>query len=561
MVIFLSIKVFLVLLRFINFLLIVGAEMDSFVVRLLKSHFLYWMLAAFTCMFYFISFDYSKFSNESGAFVTRLVKSSSFKNLRQGIDLQGGTHLVLRLEEGKVLESMLGGLGRSLEKTLAHEGIEVASKSLNEGVLVLSFVNNIDFDKAYPIVQKETTSYNLSSSGLDFQISIPSMEQSAIIDSAAERAVSILRNRLDTLDVRGLAISRHGKSKLVVQLPGVDDISDIKESISRAAKLEFKIVHDQASTEQLLLDRYDGILPSDKMITMGQEDRQAYLVSIFADISGSRITTAKQVYDQQTGRPIVEFHLDAEGGRDFREVTRENIGSQLAVVMDGKVISAPNIQSEIGSSRSGIITGVGQKEGLRLAQLLRSGALESGLKIEQESRVGSSLGTDSIVQGLSSCLIALGLLLLFSIMYYRLSGFLACFALVYNVLILLLMLAFMKATLTLPGIAGIVLTVGMAIDASILIFERIKEELRGGVSSFANAVDDGFSDAMGVILDSNITTFLAGVVLFWYGGASVKGFAVTLMVGIISTVVTGVFFLRSLFDFCLHVLGWKKVSI
>jgi preprotein translocase subunit SecD len=449
-----------------------------------------------------------------------------------------------------------------MERYLGSQGINISSKALHNEVLSLSFADVADLDQAFAIIQKEWKTFSLTRKDLEILISLSTSEKNQIIDAATDKAIDILRNRLDALDVRGLNVTKQGSSKLVVGLPGVEDISDIKDAILRAAKLEFKLVHDSAHSEKLLLDRFDGILPSDKMIALEHgEDGRAYLVSIFADISGARITDARQVFDPSTNRPAVTFFLDAEGAKDFREVTRENIGSQLAVIMDGKVIQAPVIQSEIGRERNGQITGSSQKESLRMAQLLRSGSLASALKIEQEVRVGASLGTDSIVKGLTSCLLSLLMLLIFSILYYKTSGVLACLALAYNILILLLMLAFLKATLTLPGIAGIVLTVGMAIDASILIFERIKEELKTGLVNYATAVEAGFSGAMGVILDSNITTFVAGAVLFWYGGASVRGFAVTLMVGIVSTVITGVFFLKSIFDFCTKVLRWEKISI
>ena len=536
--------------------------MESVASKFFKSSFVYWVAAAFLALYYSLNFDYNKFVQNPGAFVTRVVNAAGFKNLRLGIDLQGGTRLVLRLEEDKVIGSKLSDTGKSIERYLASLGISVLSKAMHSEVLSLSFSDLTDLDKAFLTIQKEWPSFTVARKNLSILVSLSASEKNKIVDTATDKAIDILRNRLDSLDVRGLNVTKQGSSKLVVGLPGVEDIADIKDAISRAAKLEFKLVHDSAHSEKLLLDRFDGILPSDKMIVHEQgEDGRAYLVSIFADISGARITDARQVFDPSTNRPAVTFYLDAEGAKDFREVTRENIGSQLAVIMDGRVIQAPTIQSEIGRERSGQITGSPQKESVRMAQLLRSGSLASALKIEQEVRVGASLGTDSIVQGLTSCLLALLMLLVFSILYYKTSGVLACLALAYNILILLLMLAFLKATLTLPGIAGIVLTVGMAIDASILIFERIKEELRTGLVSYSTAVEAGFSGAMGVILDSNITTFLAGAVLFFYGGASVKGFAVTLMVGIVSTVITGVFFLKSIFDFCTQVLRWEKISI
>ncbi len=530
--------------------------------RCIKSSFFYWVIAAGLCLYFFISFDLTKFSSSSGDFVNKIINSAKFKNLRLGIDLQGGTRLLLRVDDVKVVENRLTDVGKSLAKMLQRDGLNIQSKGLVSQALMLNFADSADTEKALAFIKKEFKNFDVFRNDLSLQISLSATEKGKLLDLATEKAVDILKNRLDSLDMRGLLVSRHGQTKVVVQLPGVDDLSDIKDAISRAAKLEFKIVYDTAGSEEALLDKYDGILPSDKMIVVGRDDAHGvYLVSVFPDVTGSRITDARFVYDGQNGQPVVSFSLDAEGARDFREVTRENIGMSLAVIMDDKVVQAPRIQTEIGKERGGQITGVKQEEGLKMAQLLRSGSLDSPLVIEQEVRVGSSLGSDSISQGLAACVFALVMLLFFSVLYYKMSGFLATVALIYNILVLLAMLALLKATLTLPGIAAIVLTVGMAIDASILIFERIKEELRTGLVSFPQAVEAGFDGAITVILDSNITTFLAGLVLFWYGSPAVKGFAASLMIGIVSTIITGVFFLRSMFDFLIKVLDRKSISI
>lgn len=534
--------------------------MESGLLRVLKSSFLYWLVTAGLCLYFFISFDIKKFNSFEGSWVHRVINASKFKNLKLGIDLQGGTRLMLRVDDSKVVENRLVDIGKSVVKVLQEAGVTIDSRGLTDGVLSLMFFDQISSDKALKIIKGDYKNFDVTQNGLSIRIAVPAAEKNRLVDLSTDKAVDILKNRLDAMDLRGLLVSRHGLSNVVVQLPGVEDISDIKEAISRAAKLEFKLVYDHAGSEEALLDKYDGILPSDRMIVLGKEGG-AYLVSVFADIAGSRISDARAVYDGATGQPVVSFSLDAEGARDFREVTRENIGMSLAVIMDDKVVQAPRIQSEIGKERGGQITGVKQQEGVRMAQLLRSGSLDSPMVIEQEVRVGASLGTDSISQGLMACVFALAMLLIFSLLYYKTAGLLATIALLYNILVLLVMLALLKATLTLPGIAAIVLTVGMAIDASVLIFERIKEEFRTGLVTFSKAVDVGFEGAIAVILDSNITTFLAGVVLFWYGSPNVKGFAVSLMVGIVSTIITGVFFLRSMFDFVFKVLGKEKMSI
>lgn len=534
--------------------------MESVGVRIAKAPFVYWCFAAMLALYFFLGFNFTLFNNSVGNIALRLVKASSFKNLRLGIDLQGGTRLVLRLEDEKVIFGKLAEVGRSFEKMMALDGVIFSSKEVLNDMLKIEFSTKEDMQKAIDFSKKNYSDFEQKAEENTLIFSLSSVFKEKTVELATDKAINILRTRLDLFDVRGLTVSRQGLNKIVVGLPGMDDISGIKDVVSRAAKLEFKLIKDEAVSKEILLDNYDGILPAGTMIAEDTKGGHAYLVSIFPDVSGSRVSGAR-VGNDDFGTVMVIFNLDQEGGQDFRLVTRDNVGSRLGIILDDKVVQAPNIKEEIGKERVGSITGFKRPEALKLAQLLRSGSLESSLVIEQENRVGASLGEDSIAKGLMACLLSLICLLFCSIAYYKFAGFLAVLALLFNVLMLLLLLALFKATLTLAGIAGIVLTVGMAIDASILIFERIKEELGQGLVSFSKAVEIGFSGAVAVIIDSNLTTFVAGLVLFVYGGVAVKGFAVTLMLGIISTVITGVFFLRSAFDFCTNVLRFEKISI
>lgn len=484
-----------------------------------------------------------------------------------GIDLKGGTRLVLRVDVDKSVEVKLMDTARDIERYLRRARVSVPTKkAIIDGVLKLNFASPELAKSACDKILEgfAPTEIEVKNNGSDVVISIVSGYRDKLKANSIDQAVSILRARLDTVDVRGLSVSKHGSHNVVVMLPGMSsaDIVEIKQTIARSARLEFKIVEGHSSNKGKLLERFGGVLPPDKMLIPGKGDEEGsggwYLVSIFSDVSGKNISFANVSYDE-FGRPKIDFQMNSEGAREMRETTGRNIGRQLAIIMDGKVQSAPNIQSEIG--KSGSITGsYSHDEAMKVAALLKSGSLDAPLIIEQENRVGASLGHDSIVCGLRSCLISLVLLLIFAVFYYTLAGFLAFVALVYNILILLLFLSYFKATLTLPGIAGIVLTIGMAIDASILIYESIREALREGMV-YRDAVKEGFKDAMEVILDSNITTFIAGVVLFWWGGPAVRGFAVTLMLGIISTIISGVFFLRSMFDFILDNTSVDKISM
>ncbi|MEX2438192.1 MAG: protein translocase subunit SecD, partial [Candidatus Babeliales bacterium] len=300
------------------------------------------------------------------------------------------------------------------------------------------------------------------------------------------------------------------------------------------------------------------ILPGKDRDELG--NRRYYLLPAFTDINGSLLKDARAGFGGQSGAQlVVNFEFMPEGGERFYELTRKSQGQQIAIVLDDKVISAPVVNEPIGSR--GQITGRFTSEEVNeLAALLKSGAFVAPVTFEEERRIGPALGAESIRQGLMSCLIGLGFLLAFSLFYYKIAGLFAFIALLFNLLLILFILSRFHATLTLPGIAGMVLTVGMAIDASILIYERIREELRAGIH-FDQALKVGFSDAMVVILDANITTFIVGVVLFKFGTGPIQGYAVTLLVGIISTLITGLFFLRSLFNVTLDGFGFKNVKM
>lgn len=535
--------------------------------RVLKSWFFVWIMVAVASSYFLFAFDKDVLLNSSGNLFDRIINAFSMPRINLGIDLKGGTRLVLRVDIDKSAEVRLLDMARDIDRYLRRAKISIPTKKgIVDGALKLTFSDASQSKNACDKILEgfSPTEIEVKLKDSEVLINLVAGYRDKIKANSIEQAVNILRTRLDTIDVKGLSVSKHGSHNVVVMLPGMSnsDIVDIKQAIARSARLEFKIVEGHSSTKSKLLERFGGVLPPDKMLLPGKGDEEGsggwYLVSIFSDVSGKNIASANVGYDD-FGRAKIDFQMNSEGAREMRETTGRNIGRQLAVIMDGRVQSAPNIQSEIG--KTGSITGsYSHDEAMKVAALLKSGSLDAPLVIEQENRVGASLGRDSIICGLQSCLISLILLLIFGVFYYTIAGFLAFIALIYNIIILLLFLSYFKATLTLPGIAGIVLTIGMAIDASILIYESIREALKDGMA-YRDAVRLGFKDAMEVILDSNITTFIAGVVLFWWGGPAVRGFAVTLMLGIISTIISGVFFLRSMFDFILDNTSVEKISM
>jgi preprotein translocase subunit SecD len=547
---------------------------QSKLVRAVISPFMLWVAIIAVGSYFMFSFD-SKILKEPATpgfigSITKYYKALKLTYIKKGIDLAGGTYLVLGVELDKAVENRLNIESKSLDQLFKTRELKVlpVSKSVKGNVLTLAFENEEGSRACYNVLA-EAKAASLQAKLVDneIQATLTSELEHRIRASAVDQAVSVLGNRLDSTGVAGMVVTQHGDHQVVVQMPGVSDPERIKSLISRAAHLEFKMVEKSAGTREALLEAYDGELPSDKVIVPAkseidenglEEAHLYYLVSAFPDMTGDRMVDAFVTRDE-FGKPIVGFKLDGVGAREFGELTSNNVGHQVGIIMDDVMVSAPNISCPI-TGGSGTITGhFTQKEALDLSIVLKSGSLVAPLKFEQESRVGASLGQDSIYKGLMSCLIAMILLFLFSFIYYKIPGLFAVLALLLNFFLVMLFLSYFHGTLSLSGIAGMVLSVGMAIDASILIYEHIKDQLALG-STLRKAVNDGFSGALAVILDSNITTFLTGMVLFYWGGPAVRNFATTLMLGIVATLLSGILFLKAMFHFVFDVFEVKSMK-
>jgi len=540
--------------------------MSTQVSKVLTSRFMLWIVFALVGSYFLVALrppqGEGRFSSLFRGDFKTFFSSLRIPRVKLGIDLQGGTYFVLSVGVEKAIGHRLVKEHKHLQELFKKERIKKEPKKIvtQDAQISYFFDEEADARVCYHFVRKHVPllSPSVTSNVVTLKLN-PASEQN-IRNGVVDQAVSVLQNRLNGFGVSGLIVQRHGQRQIVVQLPGVDDPERVKTLITKTALLEFKIVEKHALSEEDILDAYDGDLPSDKMIVKGQNgvEKDAYLVSAYPDMTGDHISDARIAYDE-FGRIQVGFTLDSSGAQQFKTLTSENMHRQLGIIIDNVMYSAPTINSVISSS--GVIQGSYSAEEARdLALVLRSGSLMAPIKFEQENRVGASLGQDSIERGLLSCLVGLLLVLLFSIFYYRMLGLFAMGALAYNLFLILLFLSYFESTLTLPGIAGMVLTIGMAIDASILIYEKIRECLSEG-NSFRQAVHSGFQGAMVVILDANITTFLTGLILFKFGGPAIKGFAVTLMAGIIATILSGVFFLRSFLLFMLDMRGGKAFKL
>ncbi|MCX7973115.1 MAG: protein translocase subunit SecD [Candidatus Aminicenantes bacterium] len=477
------------------------------------------------------------------------------EKIRLGLDLKGGVHLALQVMTDDAVNIETDQAIARLQEQLKKKEIafEKISK-INPGHFRAEGIKIDDEGKIREILDDFFRDWNYSFSGQAVTLNLRPEVDRYIRDQAVNQALETIRNRIDQFGVAEPTIQRQGLAgeRIIVELPGVENPERVKNIIRTTALLEFKLVKaGPAPDEETLLKEFGGEIPEDAEVVRGDPKRTSggyYLVSKVAAITGKDLRTARRSVDEWNN-PAVAFSLSPDGARRFEKVTSENIGKPLAIVLDGRVQSAPTIQDRI--SDSGIIHGrFTIEEAEDLALVLRAGALPASIRYLEERTVGPALGLDSIRKGLRAGIIALVVVMIFMVYYYRLSGINAVVALILNMIIIFGGLGYFRATLTLPGIAGIILTIGMAVDANILIFERIREELAAG-KGVINSVAAGFSRAFRTILDSNLTTIIAAIFLFQFGTGPVKGFAVTLIIGILASMFTAVFVSRLIFDFIL----------
>jgi preprotein translocase subunit SecD len=475
---------------------------------------------------------------------------SSLVNL--GLDLRGGAHLLAEVQVSDVYEQRMAALWPDVREILRAERNTVGTIRLQKGnldELRIKLSNSSGIDAGINFLK--TLAKPVSSVGsvgkLDLDIvgendeiivRLSVAERRATDNRTMQQALEIIRRRIDEVGTREPTIQRQGSDRILIQVPGIGSASELKQLIGTTAQLTFQPVIAARVNSNSLASFGQELLPA-----LDDPD-EFYLLDAGAVVTGEELVDAQPSFDQN-GRPAVNFRFNPSGARKFGDYTAENIGNPFAIVLDNEVISAPTIQSHIPGG-SGIITGsFSIEESTELAILLRAGALPAGLSFLEERTIGPELGADSIQAGKVACLVAFGAVLVFMAASYGLFGLFANVALIINVGLIFGLLSGIGATLTLPGIAGIVLTIGMAVDANVLIFERIREELVSAKGP-ARAIELGYEKAMSAILDANITTFIAAVILFVMGSGPVRGFSITLGLGILTSVFTAIFVTRLL---------------
>ena len=523
------------------------------------------------------------------------------KKISLGLDLKGGTHLVLGIDIKQVLLENTDRYANSIKERLKDKKISFKSVTRIDDTtrIKVLFDASTNKDAVEEILAKDRESFQyVYSNNKEFVVELRTKLKDYVKKRAVEQTVEAIRNRIDEFGVTEPSIMAQGEDRIIVQLPGVKDPARAKSIIGRTAKLEFKIVvqnkkygpevlaalirkaekkgityKDGASYFNYVqkLNKYlKNKIPSNAIVLFQKKTQNGkkvllpYLLTKVTEVTGEHLDDAF-VRPNEYNEPEVNFSMSMIGSKLFANLTGKNVGKQLAIVLDKNVYSAPSIRSRI--SNSGLISLDNskplqelQKEAQDLALVLRAGALPTQMHFEEERTVGPTLGSDSISQGARSMMIASILIILFMLIYYRGAGAIANIALTLNVFIIMMILVLFEAVLTLPGIAGIVLTVGMSVDANVIIFERIREEMRAG-NSVHGSVESGYSKALHTILDANITTAIAGIVLLQYGTGPIKGFAVTLLIGIISSVFTAVYVSKWIFIWWISKRNPKSLSI
>jgi preprotein translocase subunit SecD len=483
------------------------------------------------------------------------------RRLVLGLDLQGGSYLLLEVDSNYVKKEKLDQVRDDVRRTLRDAKIGYTGLAARNDAVEVRISRDTDAANALAKLRELSQPLGglLGSSGQRslevtdaggglIRITVPQAAITERVRQTIEQSIQIVERRVNQLGTVEPVIQRQGQDRILVQVPGLQDPSRLKELLGKTAKMEFRMVDTTVPPDQA----QQGRVPPDSEVLMSSTSpKTPYVIKKQVLVSGGDLTDAQPGFDQRSGEPIVSFRFNTSGSRKFAQATSENVGQPFAIVLDNEVISAPVIREPITGGAGQISGSFTVQQANDLAILLRAGALPAPLTVIEERTVGPGLGQDSIEKGELAAYVGSIMVIVFMLVTYRLFGVFANIAVAINVAMIFGVLSLLNATLTLPGIAGIVLTVGIAVDSNVLIYERIREELRGGRNAIS-AIDAGFKRALSTILDSNITTFIAAAVLFYIGTGPVRGFAVTLGIGIITTVFTAFTLTR------LIVAGWVR---
>jgi len=494
----------------------------------------------FVCLFG-LFFSLPNFLSNSQ--VNKLPSFFPSKQVNLGLDLRGGSHLLIEVESSVLVGERIDDLYNDLRSDFRTNNISIKSIDISKNEIFIESDKNTninsledsinrlsqDITSQFATIKSQEEIDLLKISDNKYRLKLSEVAVESLRKRAVDQSIEILRRRIDELGTKEPTIQRQGKSRIIIQVPGLDDPNRLKDLLGTTAKLTFHLMDPRSNI--------DDVSRSSIILYSRDNNDLPYIVEKRSIISGENLIDAQPGFDPQTNQPIVNFRFDSQGARKFGKVTSDNVGKPFAIVLDSEVISAPIINEPILGGSGMISGGFSVQEANDLSILLRSGALPAPLIILEERTVGPGLGADSVKAGQIASLLGLVFVMIYMFLSYGRFGLYSNISLIINLMLILAVLSTLQATLTLPGIAGIILTIGMAVDANVLIFERIREELANG-KSVINSIDNGYKRALTTILDANITTFIAAIILFQLGSGPIKGFSVTLAIGIVTSVFT-----------------------
>lgn len=483
-----------------------------------------------------------------GFSIPTLLQTKIGSKITLGLDLQGGLHMLLGVKTDEAIKSKIKSIASSIKFFTDDEEIIVDDLRIKDEKVTFTLLDDGE-EQNLDKMLKDIKGIKLQKEKLHYSITLTDKEKIATIEFAINQAVETIRNRLDQFGLAEPTVARQGEDKILVELPGIKTQAQeqrARELIAKAAHLQLMAIDEKRIDQVYTLTAAKAAQYGDIILPDARNEKEKHLLKSIPILDGSMLTDAKVAFDQ-TNQPIINFSLNSEGSKIFGDFTGKNVGNHLAIVLDEKVYSAPVIRERIGGGSGQISGGFSIEEARDVAIALRSGALLAPVSLLEKRSIGPSLGADSIQASLIALISGFVIVVIFMILYYGLAGIIANTALIVNLFIVIAVMALFGATLTLPGMAGIVLTVGMAVDANVIINERIRELLRQG-ASIRKSVEHGYANAMSAILDANITTLIASIILYAYGTGPIKGFAVTMSIGILASMLTAILGTHGIYD-------------
>ena len=494
--------------------------------------------------------------------IPTMTQSDEGKKITLGLDLQGGLHMLLSVKTEIALESKLKSTGTSIKYVLEDGDIVFDDLRIDDGLVSFEILDEDDVAKVDKTLAEDFKGIVVKKTEMSYTLSLSPKLAKETEKNAIDQAVDTIRNRLNMFGLAEPTVAKQGEDKILVEVPGIKTAEEeqrIRALIAKAAHLQMMAVDEDRANRVYGMSTDEAKQFGDIILPDVEDEKIKYLLYSIPILDGSMLTDAKVGYDQKTNRPLINFSLNGQGAKIFGDFTEKSVGKRMAVVLDDEVYTAPNIVQRIGGGQVQITGNFTPQEANDVAIALRSGSLLAPVQVEEKRTVGPSLGKDNIIASSIALIVGFVLVVIFMVIYYGMAGVIANTALIVNLFLILAVMSLFEATLTLPGMAGIVLTVGMAVDANVIINERIRELLHEG-SSITKAIEQGYNNAFTAIWDANVTTLIAAVVLFAYGTGPIKGFSLTISIGILASMLTAILGTHGLYQWLLPRIDKNKLG-